>query len=44
MKIMKKEFADFFGLEEDEIELKEVATAGISLFVSLGIVFLPLFL
>lgn len=44
MTIMKKEFTNFFGLDEDEIELKEVATAGISIFVALGFVFLPLFL
>lgn len=44
MTIMKKEFTNFFGLEEDEIELRDVATAGLSLVLALGFVFLPLFI
>lgn len=41
---MKNLLIEFFDLEEDEIELKEVATAGLSLVLALGFVFLPLFI
>lgn len=41
---MKNLLIDFFDLEEGELETKDVAAAGISLFVALGFVFLPLFL
>ncbi|WP_278046244.1 hypothetical protein [Desemzia sp. C1] len=41
---MKKNVLEFFGLEEDEIELKEVLVAGSSLVLAMGIIFLPLFM
>lgn len=41
---MKKILINFFELEESEITVKEVIKAGVSLFVGLVVVFLPLYL
>ncbi|MFL2133049.1 hypothetical protein [Desemzia sp. FAM 23990] len=41
---MKKSITEFFGLEEDEIESKEVLVAGSSLVLAMGIIFLPMFM
>lgn len=41
---MKNLLIEFFDLEEGEFETKDVASAGISLVLALGFVFLPLFI
>lgn len=41
---MKNFLINFFELEESEITVKEVIKAGVSLFVGLGFVFIPIFM
>ena len=41
---MKNILIELFDLEEDEFSLEDVLKAGVSLFVGLGVLFVPLFI
>ena len=41
---MKDYFMNLFEIEEDEINSKDIAKAAVSLLLSIGILFVPLFI
>ena len=41
---MKEYFINLFEIEEDEISVNDVAKAAVSLLLSIGILFVPLFI